>query len=444
LSPRETALRVLMARAGHSRGDVFAGAGSGSDRALAETLVSGTTKWRRLLDELVGSYSVRGLSSLAPRVLWALRLGVFQLLFMGIPPHAAVSTTVDLLPRQGERSFVNGVLRTIARSSGHVELPSLDEDPTRYAALRFSYPEWIARLFIERFGVEDGLRLCDFGNRPPSLTLRVNRLRTSPEELLRRLRGSGVAVEPGPFPEGLTLLKGTGVTSLPGFDEGEFVVQDASATLVSLTTGARPGEAVWDACAAPGGKTTHLAEMMEGSGRLLATDIDASRAGMVSETLSRTGFDFAKVLTSDATDPSLESGLFRDGFDRILVDAPCSGLGVLRRNPDLRWNRRESDIGPMSARQGKLLSSAKRHLRVGGVLVYSTCTLTKEENEDTWLQFLSREGDMLPEDPADTLAPEYARMLSSEPFAGPGYRYVLPHRSGSDGFFIARARRISR
>ncbi len=272
----------------------------------------------------------------------------------------------------------------------------------------------------------------------------MNRLKTSPEELLGRLRGSGVPAEPGPLPESITLLKGAGVTSLPGFHEGEFVVQDASATLVSLTTGARPGEAVWDACAAPGGKTTHLAEMMEGSGRLVATDIDASRAGMVEEALKRTGFDFAQVLASDATQLSSESDPFRNRCDRILVDAPCSGLGVLRRNPDLRWNRRESDIRPMSERQRRLLASAKGHLRVGGVLVYSTCTLTKEENEDTWLHFLSHEGDMSPEDPAGALAPEYARMLSGEPFAGPGYRYVLPHRSGSDGFFIARARRISR
>lgn len=440
LSPREVAFRVLFDGAVASRGDYFAPL-KGSDRALAELLVSGTTKWLRLIDEVVASHSNRSLLSLDPRVLWAMRLGVFQLLFLGIPPHASVSTTVDLLSHRGERAYVNGVLRAADRLRGHVELPGVDEDPVGYASCRFSYPEWIARLFIERFGLEKGLKLCEFGNRVPPITLRVNNLRTSVESLIQRFRSQGVDAEPGPVPGSVTLLKGIRVTSLPGFEEGEFVVQDASAIVVSLVVGARPGEAVWDACAAPGGKTTHLAEMMEGTGTLVATDIDASRAAMVREALGRAGFSFGHVLQKDASEPSPEGGPFRQGFDRILLDAPCSGLGVMRRNPDLRWMRRESDILPMSHRQSKLLRSVKRHLRRGGVLVYSTCTLTREENEDTWLDFLRSESDMVPEDPKDALDAELARMLAGPPFAGAGYRYILPHLCGSDGFFIARARR---
>jgi 16S rRNA (cytosine967-C5)-methyltransferase len=442
LTPREVALDVLMGRRGASRGDVFASIESGSDRALAESLVAGTTKWKGLIDRVLASHSDRPLSSLAPRVLWALRLGVCQFLIMGIPAHASVSTTVELLRRRGEKGFVNGVLRSAARHSGHVEIPSLDEDILEYATSRFSYPEWIARLFIERFGQADGLRLLEFGNGVPTITLRVNSLRTSRDYLLGRLRAQGVMAEPGPVPGSLTLLRGARVTSLPGFLEGEFVVQDPSAIVASLALGARPGEAVWDACAAPGGKTTHLAEMMEGSGTLVATDIDASRADMVRDTLGRMGLDFARVLARDASDPSLGGEPFSHGFDRILLDAPCSGLGVIRRNPDLRWNRRESDIPAMALRQTRLLESVKRYLRPGGVLVYSTCTLTKEENEDTWLRFLSRSADLVPLDPAAALDPGSAGMLSDEPFAGPGYRYILSHRSGSDGFFIARARRV--
>ena len=440
MTSREAAFRVLLDGAVASRGGYFAPL-EGSDRALAELLVSGTTKWVRLIDEVVAAHSSRNLPSLDPRVLWALRLGVFQLVFLGIPPHASVSTTVDLLSHRGEKGFVNGVLRSMGRLRGHVELPGVDDDPVRYAGLRFSYPDWIARLFIERFGLENGLKLCEFGNRPPPITLRVNKMKTTPEKLVERLNSQGVMAEPGPVPGSVTLLKGVRVTSLPGFEEGEFVVQDASAILVSLVVGARPGEAVWDVCAAPGGKTTHLAELMEGTGTLVATDIDGERADMVREALGRAGHTFARVLVGDATGPFPQEGPFAPGFDRILLDAPCSGLGVIRRNPELRWMRRESDIPSMDHRQSKLLSSVKGHLKSGGVLVYSTCTLTKEENEDTWLEFLGENSDMVPEDPGEALDAASRRMLASSPFAGPGYRYILPYLSGSDGFFIARARR---
>lgn len=440
MTPREVAFRVLLDGAVASRGDYFA-ALVGSDRSLAELLVSGTTKWLRLIDEVIASHANRRLSSLDPRVLWALRLGVFQLLFLGIPPHASVSTTVELLRHRGEKGFVNGVLRSVDRLRGHIELPGVETDPVGYACLRFSYPEWIARLFIERFGLGSGLRLCEFGNHPAPITLRVNGLKTSRDQVIRRFEREGIVAEPGPVPGSVRLLKGASVTSLPGFDEGEFVVQDASAMLVSLVVGARPGESVWDVCAAPGGKTTHLAEMMEGTGTLVATDIDGARADMVKEALARAGHTFAQVLVGDATGPLPEGGAFNLGFNRILLDAPCSGLGVIRRNPDLRWMRRESDIPFMSSRQSRLLSSVKRYLRSGGVLVYSTCTLTREENEDTWLEFLRHNVDMVPEDPGEALDAESARMLADSPFSGPGYRYILPHLSGSDGFFIARARR---
>jgi len=440
LDPREAAFRVLLNGAVASRGDYFSSL-EGSDRALAELLVSGTTKWMRLIDEIAAAHSSRRLASLDARVLWAIRLGVFQLLFLGIPPHAAVSTAVRLLDRKSLRSFANGVLRSVERQRGHVELPDLDLDPVGYAGVRFSYPRWIARLFLERFGTQNGIRICEFGNRPPPITLRVNRLKTSPDGLIRRFGAAGIEAELGRVPGSVTLLKGTNVSALPGYEEGEFAVQDASAILVSLILRPKPGEAVWDVCAAPGGKTTHLAEMMEGKGTLVATDIDARRAEMVREAVDRAGFHFAEVLVGDAAGGSFSGGPFDDGFDRILLDAPCSGLGVIRRNPDLRWMRRESDILPMSRRQLKLLMAARKHLKPGGVLVYSTCTLTREENEGVWEEFLRRSPDMVPEDPREALGDEAGRMLADAPFAGPGYRYILPYQSDSDGFFVAKARK---
>ena len=347
-----------------------------------------------------------------------------------IPHHGILPT--HLYPdsgssaRRGEK-VVNGGLRSAARHSATLVLPwTRTSWNTR---LPFSYRNGSPACY-RRFGRQTGSD-CWSLETGSTITL-VN------DYLLGRLRAQGVMA--GGAVRNCPRCQGAGDFA-SGFLEGEFVVQDPSAIVASLALGARPGEAVWDACAAPGGKTTHLAEMMEGSGTLVATDIDASRADMVRDALGRMGLDFARVLARDASDPSLGGEPFSHGFDRILLDAPCSGLGVIRRNPDLRWNRRESDIPAMALRQTRLLESVKRYLRPGGVLVYSTCTLTKEENEDTWLRFLSRSADLVPLDPAAALDPGSAGMLSDEPFAGPGYRYILSHRSGSDGFFIARARR---
>lgn len=443
--PREAALRILTDKRGSSRGFYLSKLSKASDRALAERLVNGTTKWQGLLDYYLESFSSRSVNTLTPRVLAALRIGAYQMLLMGAPPYASVSTAVDCLKSRGERAFVNAVLRSVSRSLGHVELPSPDDNPVSYAAIRFSYPEWISRVFIEKFGLEAAFRLCDFGNEAPPLVLRANRSLTSVESFIARLERAGIGARPGRIPGSVVLTRGHEVSGLPGFAEGEFLVQDEAAQIVSMVVAARPYEAVWDACAAPGGKTEHLAEMMDGKGILVATDISQDRVKMVRETVGRMGFPFVTVLHADAARGPGHS-LAGGGdllFDRILVDAPCSGLGVIRRNADLRWNRREADIPGMASRQKELLKAAVRHLKPGGVIVYSTCTLTAEENELVWAEFLHTAHDMVPEDPASAVPEGVAALFSGEPFAGQGYRYLLPQDAGTDGFFIARARRES-
>ena len=434
MSPREVAVRLLSEKGGASRDRLLGALSDPRDRALAVELVSGAIKWRRLIDRELARISTRPLDRLSPRLLSALRIGVFQLLFTNMPAYAAVDSTVECLRAHGERAFANAVLRGVSRSLGHVELPSIDEDEALYGALRYSYPTWIVSTFIERFGLGDALRLLDMGNRPAQLTLRVNDLRVPVGVYLRMLRERGIEAELGVSSVSLRLKKGIDVTSLPGFREGLFAVQDEGAIAVGEAMDLSPIDEVWDVCAAPGGKTTHLAQMMGGSGYVLATDVDEERAAMIRENVSRLALGNVEVRVLDAT--RVRIGRL---FDRVLVDAPCSGLGSIRRNPDLRWNHRPEDIPKMVERQMDLLEAAAEHLRAGGVLVYSTCTLTKAENEDVFQAFLERHREFAPEDPAGFDGQGARRLFAGPPFSGPGYRYIPPHLSGTDGFFVARA-----
>jgi 16S rRNA (cytosine967-C5)-methyltransferase len=443
LSAREVALRILAERGDASRASHFE-ALDGRDRALALELVNGATKRRLLLDTYLSSFSSRPLAKLPRRLLDVLRIGVFQMLLMGIPPYAAVDSAVRCLRGEGERAFANGVLREIARDLGHVEMPSLDGDPAAYVSLRYSYPEWISGLFIRRFGLGGAMALCPTVNEPPPHPRRVCGRRVIRDEYLSLLAAEGYRAAPGLTECSVRLERGTDVTRLPGYSRGFFVVQDEGATAVSLAVAPEPGEKVWDVCAAPGGKTTHLAELMEGGGEVFATDIDDARIEMVREAASRLGLSNVTVAVADATkaDAWQAGGLFArkdiTGFHRILIDAPCSGLGVLRRHPDLRWNRRPSDIPAMVARQKALLRAAARRLLPRGSIVYSTCTLTEEENEGVWTSFLDEHRGFEPVDPAQGATGAVRSLYSDPPFAGPGYRYILPP-SGADGFFVARA-----
>ncbi len=435
--PREVAIRILTERGDASRVTYFEGIADPRDRALARELATGTLKWRKLLDHYLSSFTSRPVGRLPARLQNALRVGAFQLLFTAVPAYAAVNSVVAAIPGKGERSFANGVLRSLSRNGGHLDMPSLDAEPRRYVAVRFSHPEWISSLFLRRFDLSGAMMLAAQDNLPPPLSLRVNSLRVGRDRYLEVLREAGYDAVPGVTQDSVRVLGGADVTGLPGFEQGLFVVQDEGAAAISAVVSPQPGDRVWDVCAAPGGKTAHLAEMMKDTGEILATDIDTARVEMVRQAASRLGLRSVSTAAMDATQPG--AALLAGGFDRILLDAPCSGLGVLRRNADLRWNRRESDIAAMARRQRALLDAVAPHLRPGGTLVYSTCTLVEEENERVWTEFLRKHADLDPDDPARGAAGDVSALFSERPFAGPGYRYILPHRSGTDGFFVARA-----
>lgn len=435
--PRAVAIRIVSEAGDTSRATYYAGITDPRDRALAYRLAAGTLKWRGLIDRHLEGFSSRGLSSLRPEVLAALRVGAFQLLFTDTPPYASVDSVVRLQRDPRLRGFCNGVLRSVARAAGHVELPSLDRDPVLYVEARYSLPRFVAKLLVERFGVSEALRHARRSNSRPPLSLRLAGSRPAREEYLGLLHAQGIAAEEGATPRFVRLPAGSTVTELPGFAEGLFSVQDEGAAAISAAVRPKGGHRVWDVCAAPGGKTAHLAEMLGGSGEVVATDIDAGRVRMIEDTVQRLGLEGVSTAVLDATDAGASSRL--GTFDCILLDAPCSGLGVLRRHPDLRWNRRESDIPAMARRQATLLRAVAPRLRPGGILVYSTCTLTYEENEGVWLPFLEEHKELVPVDPKERAGDFSA--LYSENLAGRGCRYILALEHDTDCFFVGCARR---
>ncbi len=395
-------------------------------------MVSGCVRWLKLIDWYLKPFSKRPMSSLSPKLRNALRLGVLQLVFLGIPPHASVNSTVRCLERKGERAYCNAVLREISRRLGHVEMPSLDENPIGYLSVRYSFPKWLAQLFVKRFGLKGALLFANFSNSIPQLNLRVQTARISRSEFLKNQNARGYDAKEGKLPESVRIVTKGSVTEIPGYALGHFVVQDEGAIAVTLGLDPKAGDSVWDVCSAPGGKATHIASLVGPSGCVFATDVDSERIHMVHDTSKRLGLKNVTTQVADAT--TERPKMF---FDKVLLDAPCSGLGVMRRHPDIRWNRRPEDIVLMSRRQKVLLKNAASRVKPGGVLVYSTCTITSEENECVWREFLAQNPMFAPCDPGAGSLQGF--FVEDTEFRGDGYRYLLPHVSGTDGFFVAKA-----
>jgi 16S rRNA (cytosine967-C5)-methyltransferase len=410
------------------------------DRALVKELVLGVERWKRFLDYYASFFCHRPVQRLSPKVLNGIRLGVYQMVFMGIPSYAAINSMVQCMGSKGERGFVNGVLRSISRNPGHVELPSLDTEIISYAAIRYSYPDWIVERYLRSFGLKDAISLLKSQNSPRPVTLRVNTARVDRDSLLKMFQANGYDAWPGSLDISIKVDKGRGVEQFPGYDEGLFVVQDEAAIIPTLALDPCPGDVVWDVCAAPGGKATHIAERVSQDGLVVASDIDSERAGMITRSCARLGLNNVATVALDATGPGeVEAAFKKRGlplmYDKILVDPPCSGLGVIGKNPDIKWLRRESDIPKMARRQARILETARLFLRPGGCLVYSTCTLTHEENEDVWGCFVKKHGFAAALDSKRLFPSGDSRMPNA---SGGGYMYLLPHIHGTDGFFIAR------
>jgi 16S rRNA (cytosine967-C5)-methyltransferase len=409
---------------------------SGPDRGLFAELVFGVLRRQGTLDHILTGLLTQPILRLEPQVLIFLRLGLYQLMYLDrIPESAAVNESVNLakqtLPRAS--GLVNAVLRNYLRNKDTVTFPDPVAAPADSIAARHSHPAWLVKLWFSQIGEAETELLAEASSRQPPLTLRANTLRTTRDELLQTFASNGIATTPCRYsPHGIQVEGRHHIPGLPGFREGLFVVQDEASQMVAFLLDPQPGERVLDACAAPGGKATHLAQLMGNLGELLAMDNSASKLPLILETAQRLGIMNIRTRAADL----LQSGAFPAGaFDRVLLDAPCSGLGVIRRNPEAKWRLTPDDITRLAAVQKTMLKNAVRLLKPGGVLVYSTCSTTLQENEDVVHDFLSRHSDCVLENLHGDF-PEYREVFTED-----GMFRAWPHRHGMDGFFAARFRK---
>jgi len=431
---------------------------SAADRALATELVYGTLRWRGRIDYLLNQVLDTPITKLEPPVASALRVGAYQLLFTDrIPASAAVDESVRCVRALGlERAtgLVNAVLRRLSTEHADIPLPRLEDDPKGHLVNALSFPEWIAERWLEQYGPEEAAALARASNDPPPFTIRANTTRVTREELLVELTERFPDAAPCRYArDGISLGRRGDASRDPAFLAGRFSVQDEAAQLVVDLLDPKPGDLVLDACAAPGGKTSAIAERLRGKGAVLALDRHPRRLGLVARTTRRLGLGNVHTLERDAGQ-SLE-GLPRDWlpadaatrqpedgpilFDRVLVDAPCTGLGTLRRNPDARWRLAPESPPELARHQLSILQQSAATLKPGGCVVYSTCTLLPEENEQVVETFLASRPAFrlvppseLPEPVRTALAP----MLSEE-----GFLRCFPHVHDTDGFFAARMER---
>ena len=407
------------------------------DRAFATELVYGTIKWKLTLDRVIASYSSIKMEKLSPWILNILRLGAYQLLYMDrVPQSAACNESVKLAGRYGHKAsagFVNAVLRNIGRQGGDRVLPIKEEDPIGYLSVKYSYPKWLTEKYMELFGPAFTESLLEAGNNAPELTVRANTLRVSAQELIGRLAEEGVEAVPGKYAKDAVIIKSSvPIARLDAFQKGLFQVQDESSMLPAAVLAPEPGERVLDACSAPGGKATHLAQLMGGSGMVIARDIHEHKLKLVNDAAERLGIQIIKTELHDAAIPDTRP---EPAFDRVLLDAPCTGLGIIRRKPDIKWARETKDLKSITALQAKLLQTVSQAVKPGGVMVYSTCTILPEENEAVVSAFLKENKDFEADDIAAFLPAQLAI------HARGCMLQIYPNRDGIDGFFVARIKR---
>lgn len=400
------------------------------DSAFVRELVYGVLRNRLRLDWVLNLFSAQPIEKAGVSTRNVLRLGAYQLLFLDrVPPSAAVNTSVELAKAHGgKQGYVNGLLRNLDRKRDSIAYPDTG-DPVERLSVLYSHPDWLVGRWTGRFGIETAETLLRANNAPAPIVLRANRLRTTREELKSDLERAGVhAIETAYSPAGIRIVSPPPIRTLPGYEAGRFMVQDEAAQLVGLMLSPQPGERVLDACAAPGGKATHLAELMEDKGEVVALELDAARIARITENSRRLGMTIIVPKQGNAANYAEE------GFDRVLIDAPCSGLGVLRRHPDGRWSKSEGAVRERAALQRRILENCARLLRSGGVLVYATCSTEPEENEDVIDAFLTGPGSgFVVADPRP-----YLPGRASELVDGNNFLHTYPKATEMDGFFGVR------
>lgn len=383
------------------------------EKALASELVYGVLTWKLTLDEIIKEYSSIRLKKISPWILNILRIGIYQIVFLDkIPPSAAVNESVNLAKKYGHEAsskFVNAILRKIEKNEMDKLLEYLKTKPyteTELISIVTSHPVWMVEELLKDYDKKFVVELLNANNITPGVTLRVNSLKTSREELLKLLELKNIECEMGKLPNSIYVKKMT------DFSGQLFSVQDEAAQMACLKLEAKPGEAVLDACSAPGGKTTYLAELMKNQGVIDAWDMHPHRVKLVEDAAHKLGIS---IIHTEVKDASVYHASYEKKYDKILLDVPCSGLGVIRKKPDIKWTRKVEDIQELSSIQEKILNMCASYLKPGGKTVYSTCTVIKKENEEQIEKFLNGHSDF-----------HLVEKVN-----------LYPNIDGTDGFFIA-------
>jgi 16S rRNA (cytosine967-C5)-methyltransferase len=408
------------------------------DRALASEIASGVQRWRGAIDFLIAAFSKRDIARLDDDVLEILRLSVYQLLHLTrVPASAVVHDAVNLTKRAGKTSasgFVNAILRNVSRNRNALPFPPRPsagadrESALEYLSITLSHPRWLAARWLDRFGLETAEIWLRFNNEAAPLTLRANPFRVTTEALVERLAAEDVAVRRTRFSALGLIVESGHLLRGKGLDSGWFVVQDEASQLVAMLANPRPDSHVLDACASPGGKTTAMAATLEGRGLVVASDLRDRRIQLLRRTVQTTGAGNIAIVQADLLRPLP----FNESFDLVVVDAPCSGLGTLRRDPDIKWRRTEADLTSLAAAQLTMLQSAADVVAPGGRLLYATCSSEPEENEGVIDAFLATTDGF---DPLD--ARESGCGIPSAVIDRRGHLRTEPHRHGLEAFFGA-------
>jgi 16S rRNA (cytosine967-C5)-methyltransferase len=413
-----------------------------ADAGLVTELVYGTIQRQATLDYWLSRFVSKGLHKLEPWVHQLLRMSAYQLLYLDrIPAHAAVNEAVTIAKKRGHSGIsgmVNGVLRSIDRGRGELQSSEIKHaDPIVQIALRHSYPEWLVSRWVAAYGAETAEAICAAGNDHPHSSVRANTLRGTREEVIELLKEAGYDAEPSVIaPAGIAINRGGNLADTDGFREGMWTVQDESSMLVAEVLAPKAGMQVLDCCAAPGGKSTHLAELMGGKGKVWANDLHAHKRDLIVTQTERLKLRNVEAITEDAL--KLAERFKPQSMDAVLLDAPCSGFGVIRRKPEIKWTKTAGDVSEIAVVQQRLLSAVCDLVRPGGVLVYSTCTIEKDENERQVATFLKEH----PEFELDRNWPEAVvdqlKKVGAIDENFDGQAQLLPQHFDSDGFYIAR------
>ncbi len=420
---------------------------SDKDKALATRIVYGVLQWQGLIDFYLGKLSKRSLELLSENILILLRIGLYQILFLDrVPDRAAVYETVKaarMMKEDKGTGLINGILRNFIRQREKIKLPG-KENIVEHISVKYSHPSWMVELWLKEFGQEKTMEICQANNEIPYPFIRTNTLVTHREKLIEEL-SDYLSCEKGEYPEEAVKVNSlSGTMELPLFKKGHFYIQDINSMLVSHLALPKPGEKVVDLCSAPGGKTTHMAQMMGNQGTILAIDLYNHRLKMLEENCARLGIRIVNPVKGDAREILKEYNCVGDkanegDFDLSLLDAPCSALGVLRKQPELKWRLTMDEIDSMVKLQKELFQSALKAVKPGGKVIYSTCTLTRKENQELVKEMVDEFPSLKVTSPRDIL-PD--KIIQTADYIDETGILFLPSITGGDGFFMTCLRKL--